>query len=378
MEKLTDFEFLEEKGSYLFMGQVENLKLKSFYVFNKEEKSKVGNIYRARLVDKIKGLNGFFVYLGEDKRGFVQFDQEKFQASNEADEVILQVVYDGNKEKGPKLTDKYEIKGKYFIFTPFNKNIKVSKKFRNIDQAKRIKSFFQDKVKDIGFVIRTEAEFASSKDLQIEFDQLLSICNNLQLEKNFSPTPKLLYEYDYLKEYVDLNSNSFFISNNKAYIDKFSAYKNDLNYIYQKDFSINKHKEIYAEIKELFNKKVLLDNGIELVFEKTEAFNVIDINSKSFFNSGKDGTKDVNINSVNELIRNIHLRNIYGIILVDFISYSKKSDEKLLLNYFFQESKKYKNPINVIGFTKLGILELTRNKAVNNLSLEDLDPSIFK
>lgn len=377
MEKLSNFSFLEDNGSYIITGLIKDNKLVEFYVFDKKKKSIAGNIYRGRLLNKINGLNGFFVDIGEEKNGLLQLDQENFSEFKETDELILQVTYDGNDHKGPKLTDKYEIKGEFFILTPFDLKIKLSKKFTDRDKGIQIKNKFKELANSLGFVIRTSAESASLDELENEFFQLLETYKYLEKEKNFSPTPKLLYSKDYVLGSLTFEKDLMFVSNDEASIEKYKEKSNSENIIYDSDFSIKKKAEIFDQVKSLFNRNFILENGIELVFDKTEAFHVIDINSKGFFNPGKDLAKDINKNCVKEIINQIHLRNICGIILVDFISYTNKEDEKILLNYFFRESKKYKNPINVIGFTKLGILELTRNKNVNHLSLDSLDLSII-
>lgn len=377
MSKLSNFSFLEDNGNYFLTGLVKDNKLVDFYIFDKKKKSIAGNIYRARLLDKVNGLNGFFADIGEEKNGLLQLNAENFLKFKETDELILQVTYDGNDHKGPKLTDKYKIKGEFFILTPFDSKIKLSKKFNDKDKGFQIKSKFKGLADGLGFIIRTSAESATLYELENEFVQLLETYKYLEKEKNFSPTPKLLYSKDYILESLNFDKNLVFISNDSASIQKYKTKNSSENIIYDPDFSIKKQEEIFDQVKALFKRNFVLENGIELVFDKTEAFHVIDINSKGFFNPGKDLAKDINRNCVKEIINQIHLRNICGIILVDFISYTNKEDEKKLFNYFFKESKKYKNPINVIGFTKLGILELTRNKNVNHLSLDSLDLSIL-
>lgn len=377
MIDLKSFSFLEENENYIFTGQILENNLTDFYVFDKNIESKVGNIYRARLLNKVNGLNGFFVDLGEDKHGLLQVESDRFSSLKETDELLVQVTYDGNESKGPKLTEKYELKGKYFILTPFSSTSRISKKFKNRERALQIKNYFESKFTKTNFVIRTAAETVSLEVLEEEFKNLFERKKYLEKEKNFSPTPKLLYKNNYVLESLDSDKGFTFISNSLTYMDLYKEkYKNN-EVTYDRDFSVKKNTTVFKQIKELFKERIVLQNGIELVFEKTEAFHVIDINSKSFFNPGKDLPKDANKNCVREIINQIHLRNIYGIILIDFISYSNKKNEDKLLNYFYEESKKYTNPINVIGFTRLGILELTRNKGVNHLSIENTDLSIF-
>ena len=121
-----------------------------------------------------------------------------------------------------------------------------------------------------------------------------------------------------------------------------------------------------------------MENGIELIFERTEALHVIDVNSKSFLHKKTHyDIYDVNIESLINIIKQIVFRNICGIILIDFISLKDKILEKQLLDEIYKVTKSFNNPPNIVGFTKLGILEVTRNKKVNNLKLENITLDIF-
>lgn len=371
------FGFVQVKEDLLFIGKAKENKIIDFYVFDRKNHSKVGNIYRGRVLNKINGLNAFFVDIGENKNGFFQCDDFLFSSIKESDEMILQVNYDGNESKGPRLTEKYELKGRYFIITPSNSNFRASKKFKDTRKKEKLKEKYEAISKNIGFVIRSKAEKADEKDLDNEFKELVSLANNLEKEKNFTPTPKLLYKYEFIDEYLDFEDCEEVSTNDTFIKDKLETLNKSTLIKLNKNFSI-KNSSLFGDLKKYFTRKVVLENGIELVFDKTEAFNVIDINSNGFLIHEKGITKkDANINCISELIKQIHIRNLYGIILVDFISYLDKEREEELLNIFKAESKKYKNPINIIGFTKLGILELTRNKKVNNLSLVDLNINIF-
>lgn len=371
-----NFRFFEFKDRFLIYGKVSEEELVSFKIFDLDQPSIVGNIYRGRILKKIPSINGFFVDLGLSKNGFFQPKKNKFNNYDESDEIIFQVISNPVEEKGPKITDEYELKGNYFILQPFRNKINVSKKINDQQVSKKLIEISRNILGDsYGGIIRTKAKDIDSENFISELKNLLKTQKNLELEKNFSPTPKLLVKKDVLYNLLNLDKNIFVITNNEELYDK---YKKDYNIEFDTNFSI-KYTKYFPEIKKLFNKIVVLDNGIELVFEHTEAFNVIDINSKKFLDKKSDKSlDDVNINIIKDLTKQIDFRNLYGIILVDLLSFSSKKKKNLFLENLFLESKKYKNPINIIGITRLGILELTRNKSVSNKPLENIDLSIFE
>lgn len=371
MNNNSNWAFIQRGFDYDFIGEVRESELIKFEVYNANEKSIVGNIYRGRLVNKIPGLKAFFVDIGMEKNGFLQLKSSEFNYYNEGDELIVQVISKGDKNKGPKLTISYEIKSELVILTPFNKTIRFSKKIKDLEfENKLINLLEKYKSCNTGFIIRTKAYDFSLEEINKTILKLLNVKNKLEAEKNFSPTPKLLHE-EKLNQLYEF-SQRIKIFTNYQYHNKILI---ELGYdsIYDSDFKVS-NTIIFNDIKEIFSRKVTLENGIELVFDETEAFNVIDINSKGFIRKDKNlEMDDVNLNSVKYIIKHIHFRNIYGIILIDFISLKDKNKELEIIRLIKEYSKNYSNPVNVIGFTKLGILELTRNKKVNNLSTKKIN-----
>lgn len=373
----SNFKFLEKKNEYLFYGEVKSDELVNFKIFDLKNKSIVGNIYRGRIRERIPDLNSYFVDIGLEKKGFFQVNEKDFDNYSENDELIFQVVSDFIGDKGPKLTDKYELKGRHFILTPFDKNIKISKKIKSQEKRDKLKGIiYKTLPNNIGIVVRTSAEDINDEDITKEIKHLLSIEKRLIKEKNFSPTPKLLLENNHIESLLFQNTElPIFVNNRELFnkINEFGKFDIELDL----GFKI-KETKYFKYVNSLFNREVILENGIELIFDKTEAFHVIDVNSHKYLTSNTDiDLSTVNYKVIKDLVKQIDFRNIYGIILVDLLSMSTKEHKKDFLSELFLESKKYSNPINIIGITKLGILELTKNKNVSNESIENLTIDIF-
>lgn len=367
---------IEETEKYLIIVEIHNYELDKFEIYNIEEKSLVGNIYRGKIKDKIPGLLALFVDIGLEKNGFLQLKEDEFSQFGEGKDIIVQVLVDSIDQKGPKLTNNYELKDEALILSPFNNKIRISKKIKNSEFIEKIKIMLNSTLIDnIGWVVRTKAESLTIEELELKAKSLLKFYKKIEKEKSFTPTPKLLIEDDNYDLY-DFKNVDFIVTNSKKHFKKLKSKNFNVNL--EKDFKVLNTK-YYKEIKSIFERKLSLDNGIELVFDKTEALNVIDINSKGFPRNKKGiDLNDINKNAVKEIIKQIHFRNIYGIILIDFISINNKDKEKEILKLFKEYSKNYKNPINIIGFTKLGILELTRNKNVKNLKTQDLNVNVLR
>lgn len=380
MDNHKNFNFIEERASYLIVGTVNELEVIDFKIFDLKNKSIVGNIYRGRILNKIKGLNAYFVDIGLEKNGFYQVDKTKTEDYSEGEEIIFQVISNETEEKGPKLRREYELKSENFILTPFEKNIRISKKISDNKFIEFIEKDIKNQLpKEMGIIVRTSAYKTSFSKLKNEVEDLISQFEMLKHEDNFSPTPKLLLELDHINENLKFSNEEIIITNKQEiYFKLIKNKENKSKVIYDKDFRIKNVPTIFSQILDMFKRKLTLDSGIELVFDKTEALNVIDVNSKGFlYKKSRYTLEDVNEKSLLNIIKQIVFRNICGIILIDFISFKDDSYQKRLLSQFYNISKSFNNPPIIVGFTKLGILELTRNRKTTNVELEKIETDIF-
>lgn len=203
---------------------------------------------------------------------------------------------------------------------------------------------------------------------------LLEIYRKIQREKNFLPCPKLIYSEPDLGYQVirDLYNDSIerILVNDKSYynylltMDETYPFKFASKLVLDEDFSIDRDQKLYKDIRTSLERRVDLKSGSYLIIDQLEAFTVIDVNTGSFTGarSLKDTVMQTNIEAAREIARQIRLRDIGGIILIDFIDMRSKRDETKLISMFKSYIKEDRNKTNFIDISKLGIAEITRSK----------------
>lgn len=372
--------FIEKKGKYVIIGEIKGEELIQFEVFDSLDDFAVGSIIRGRVINKIEALNAYFIDIGMNRNAFLQIDERDERSYSEGEELIVQIISKAGGEKGCKITDKYEIKGKHLILTPFTSEIKFSKKINDLDYIENLKDGIKNVLgNNLGIVVRTSAYSRDNETILKELCQLLDKYNYLLNERHFSPTPKILIKGNNFTGISNFRKSVLIHTNDKDIYTDLESKCSINEVVYRKDFSIKHNSKIFAKIKSLFERRVILDNGIELIFDKTEAFNVVDINSKGYLHRKSYKTlDDVNLEAIGEIVKQIVFRNLQGIILVDLIPLKNKELKKNLLIQLEDITKKYKNPPIVVGITKLGILEMTRNSKVNSIALEKLNLDMFE
>lgn len=310
--------------------------------------SKINNIYRAKIINKVKGV-GVFLDIGNE----TAFTQEKVNG-NEGESVIVKVVkIPGEEEKAVKVTTEISFTGKYLIV--FDADfIKVSSKIA-AKEKERLQNFAKGNSLK-GVLIRTEASEVSEEILLNEYCQLKNKISDIKKEINKLPTPKLLYEED-VKTKVNFNIADEILFNDRELYKKYSNYENAL---LDKDFRIKYSPNLMNEINTLLSAEVKLSTGGNITFEKTRAFTVIDVNSKVLKGENKhEVTRITNIEAAREISRQILLRNISGVILIDFIDMGEV-EKKEIIKIMISEMAIDGKSTTIFGFTKLGLLELSR------------------
>lgn len=387
--------FIDSKDEIQKVGLVEEDRLVEFYMEEKNNKKTLGNIYRGRVESVVKGMDAAFIDIGEEKNAYIHLNQalprdkmyknEKYSIDEilkEGQDIIVQITKEAAATKGARVTRHIEIKGRYMVLTPYSNRVNISKKIYKSEEISRLKSIARDNIKDrIGLIFRTASMDIESEKILEEYNMLVDIYKKLEREKNFLPCPKLVYSepdlgYQIIRDLfnddickIKVNDKDYYhylIQMDNNYPFKFS-HKLELD----RDFSISLDQNLYAAIKTSLNRRVDLKSGAYILIDQLEAFTVIDVNTGSF--TGKRSLKDTviktNIEAAREIARQIRLRDIGGIILIDFITMRSKRDEDKLIAMFKSYIKKDRNKVNFIDITKLGIVEITRTqKRKSNIS----------
>ena len=305
----------------------------------------VGNIYCGYVKDVVKNINGAFVLFDDNKKGYLSLKDFK-NPVKQGDKVLVQVSGDKIKTKDYSLTSRINLNSECLVLTVGNTGISVSRKIKDKDIREDLKSTLSVKKNDVyGFIIRTNALDFSKEDILKQADDLI---NQLEdLKKRFAfVTPDVVYIYDTLKEHNDMvtyNDNSKISLCNK--------------------YSLETH------LNRLLSKKVWLKSGAYLIIEPTEALTVIDVNTgKADLKTNKESTfKKINLEAAKEIALQMKLRNISGIIIVDFINMSNNKDYDILTHEMSEYLTNDFSISNVVDITKLGLMELTRKKKEKSL-----------
>lgn len=361
------------------LALLEDNKLEEIYIEREKEKEISGNIYKGKIVDILNKGEIIFVDIGLEKNAFLSFENKKnIPKFNISDSLIVQVETEARDEKGARLTLDYSINGENLVLLPNSKNLSISKKIEDLEVIEKLKDMFLSI--DKGLILRTKSVEKPPETLLEEYKKLEAIDN--QIKKDFKEkNTTLLYDNNsILKKALTLLNEDIdeFIIDNE---DSFNKIKNTLeenkkNYLlkklkkYFKDEDIFSYYKIDTQIERALDRKVYLESGASIVIEKTEALVSIDVNTGQ--NIGNQSSQNLifntNLEACKEIARQIKLRNLAGIIIIDFIDLKKNSDRKKILEELKRYLKKDKMEINSLDFSHLGLVQFTRKRQGKELS----------
>lgn len=361
------------------LALLEDDKLEEIYIERDKEKEISGNIYKGKIVDILNKGEIIFVDIGLEKNAFLSFENKKnIPKFNISDSLIVQVETEARDGKGARLTLDYSINGENLVLLPNSKNLSISKKIEDLEIVKKLKDTFLNI--DKGLILRTKSVEKSPETLLKEYKKLETIDN--QIKKDFKEkNTTLLYDNNSILKkaltLLDEDIDEFIIDNE----DSFNKIKNTLeenkkNYLlkklkkYFKDEDIFSYYKIDTQIERALDRKVYLESGASIVIEKTEALVSIDVNTGQ--NIGNQSSQNLifntNLEACKEIARQIKLRNLAGIIIIDFIDLKKNSDRKKILEELKRYLKKDRMEINSLDFSHLGLVQFTRKRQGKELS----------
>lgn len=375
----------------------------------------VGDIFLGKINRTMAGLNAAFVDIGHKKDAFLHYtdlgpklrslikytagaihgditthklDQFKLepeiiktgkidQVISRKDMVLVQVLKEPISTKGPRLSCEITIPGRYLVLTPFNDAVAVSKKIGNAEERKRLQLLVESiRPKNFGVIVRTAAEGKKVADLHEELNMMMSKWEEVfQQLPRAKPPVKLLSELDKTSSILrDVLSDSF----NKIVVNDKQLYQNIKNYlaaiapdqvkIVQMYKTSGKHIfeafGVNRQIKASFGKTATMPSGAYLVIEHTEAMHVIDVNSghKMQTINQEDAVLNVNREAAEEIARQLRLRDIGGIIIVDFIDMKNPEHKKELMKEMRQHMKKDRAQHTILPLSKFGLMQITRQR----------------
>nr|WP_300002083.1 Rne/Rng family ribonuclease [Tissierella sp.] len=388
--------FIDSDEEKNHIAIVEEETLVEYFIESKSETKTLGNIYRARVENVLKGMEAAFVNIGEAKNAYLyltdamtrgdRFSDKEYSINDlvkTGDEVIVQVIKEALGSKGAKITTNLSISGRNIVITPFQKGINISKKIKSKEAVNLLKSIGDEfKGDNVGVIFRTAAGNADRDIIIEEYKHLLASYKYIESQRNFLPTPKLIYKEAGLVEKIvrdNFNKENYQIVVNTEAIyyellelEEKAGMELKGKLILDKDLDFKYNSLIQKGLTIALSRSVKLKSGGSIVIDQTEALTAIDVNTYKYVGSTSfDSTIiNTNIEAAEEIARQIKLRNIGGIIIIDFIDMISDGDNKDLMNALEKYFRRDKNKPYIVDITKLGLVEVTRKKERPTLERE--------
>ncbi|HEY5692915.1 MAG TPA: Rne/Rng family ribonuclease [Gaiellaceae bacterium] len=375
---------------------LEDGRVAEVYLERPERRSIAGNIYLGRVDNVLPGMEAAFVEIGLEKNGFLYVDEivrpelEKGHGRKIQDlvsrgqTILVQAVKDPMKTKGARLTTQISLPGRFVVFVPQGEGLGVSRRLDD-DERNRLKDILKRlDVKEGGVIVRTAAEGASEEDIELDLVFLQRLWKSIQAKAKNAKAPELVYQEAELPLRVvrDLFTDDF----EKAYVDDERTYKRIVGYLkktsphmvervvrYKEKTPLMEAFGVEQEIKSTLVRRVDLPSGGYLVFDYAEAFTVIDVNTGRYVggrgkNAGgrlEDTITKNNLEAVKEVVRQLRLRDIGGIIVIDFIDMANPKNRATVEEALRTELERDRTKTYVVEISPLGLVEMTRQNVTD-------------
>ena len=358
---------------------LENGKVAEFFV-NRGENI-LGDVYLAQVENVLPSIEAAFVNVGSDKMGFLHAQdvtgkgslQDKLKPKQK---IVVQVVKEPTGHKGPRVTTEISLPGRFLVLMPNEVGVNVSKKITSAKERARLKSVVNLlKPVGIGVIVRTEAEGQTENDIQEDLEILLEKWNNIVTSAESMTPPSLLYRdqdllYRVIREACTEDTEEIIVDTGFALnrvqniLQTWHMNKNINVTLYKGSEPLLMAMDIHKEIKAALQMKVNLPSGGYLFIQTTEALTVIDVNSGKFTNSStQDETiLKTNIEAVHEIARQLRLRNIGGMIIIDFIDMTNRLDKLTMMEELELAIESDKAKPQIGQLSDLGLVEMTRHR----------------
>ena len=394
--------FISESMGETRIAIQEDSQLVEVYIEKQDKHRLVGNIYKGKVENVLPGMQAAFVDIGHDLNAFLPFSEilsedfliehrdknnhksknNKYKYDNiEVDlkknqEIFVQVIKEPFAGKGARVTTEIALPGRLLVLVPEANYIGISKKIWDKYERRRLKNIAKRlKERSIGVIIRTVAEGKSENHIENDFNQLLKNWYSIEKKADANEAPTLVYE--------DLETASSVVRDlltpdvEKIIIDSKRLYKKTQKYLEDISPSLLERLELYKlksplfesfgieiEIDKLLRPKAWLKSGAYLIIEKTEAMVVVDVNSGRFVGKKlhEDNSLKINLEAAREIARQLRLRDLSGLIVIDFIDMKLEKNQKKVYQEIRKELRKDRAKVAVAPITEFGLLEMTRQR----------------
>ncbi|MGH7823780.1 MAG: Rne/Rng family ribonuclease [Candidatus Binatia bacterium] len=399
---------------------VEDGLLADFLVERKDERGIAGNIYKGKVARVLPGMQAAFVEIGMEKAAFlhasdfssVPEDIQLITAAGEeleveaapkptthrrlplekqisrGEEILVQVAKDPLGTKGARVTSHVSLPGRYMVFMPNTKHVGISRRIESEEERKRLKEIAQSLLTDEGgFILRTASEGQSKREIQRDLRFLNKLWKRIQNKAETATAPSLIHQ--------DLDSiartiRDFFTTDTEqVVIDSAKDHRRVVDFarlfmprvkskivLYSEKEPLFDRHGIEEKIEKALDRRVWLRSGGYIIIERTEALTAVDVNTGRFV--GKRNQEETivrtNLEAAHEIVRQLRLRNVGGIIIIDFIDMEKEGNRKKVYEALKEALKRDKARTNILKISELGLVEMTRQRTRESLENQLLSP----
>lgn len=394
---------------------LEDKKLVELHRENTENVFGVGDLYLGKVKKLMPGLNAAFVDVGFEKDAFLHYTDlspyiksllkftqvnQEWKSSDVYDfsrfapepeiiktgkinevlsgkpNILVQILKEPIAAKGPRLSCEISLPGRFVVITPFNDVIAVSKKIHSSDERRRLQKIIESiRPKNFGVIVRTAAEGKNTSELHEDLLHLVEKWKQIQLNlKGASAPQRILSEQDkttsILRDLLSADFNRIVVNDKtifqdaKSYIEKIAPEKAEIVTMYNNGSPIFDSFGVTRQVKSSFGKTVSMPSGAYLIVEPTEALHVIDVNSgyKSVSNNQEENSVQTNLEAAEEIARQLRLRDLGGIIVVDFIDMKLPENKRKVFDTMEQLMKADRSRHSIVPISKFGLMQITRQR----------------
>ncbi|HHL39720.1 MAG TPA: Rne/Rng family ribonuclease [Deltaproteobacteria bacterium] len=397
------------------LAVLEDKRLVEFYVERKKDRGITGNIYKGKVVRVLPGMQAAFVEIGLERTAFLHVsdiksffdDIEEVEGEGErarggsqgaptriqdvlkeGQEVMVQVAKEPMGTKGARVTSYVSLPGRYLVLMPTYDRLGVSRRIADDKERRRLREIVASmRPKGMGFIIRTVCEGMRKADVKADMDYLLKLWKGITRKMQRGPNPSILYEeldltLRTVRDSFSANVSRFLIDDRAEYeraarfIAEFMPNLKGRIELYEGKDSIFDAFGIEIELENALNKRVWLRSGGHIVIDQMEALTAIDVNTGKYVGrrNSEETIVKTNLEAVREIVTQLRLRNIGGIIVIDFIDMAKQSDRERVYNLLKELLKADKARSNILKISELGIVEMTRKRVRESLGQSLCEP----
>lgn len=382
---------------------LEDRELVELYIERPYPERLVGNIYRGKVSSVLPGMQAAFIDIGYEKNAFLYVSdavpQKEFSEEEDYEcrdirgysideilrpgqEITVQVIKEPMGTKGPRVTTHITLPGRHLVLLPNADYIGVSRRIENESERCKLKKIAEEvKPRGMGLIVRTASEGRNVEDFKQDVNFLVRMWETISQKERSGPVPRCLHKdfnlvYRVARDLFTWNIDKFVINNKQQYIsvleliDMISpALKPRVEY-FGKSYDLFEYYQIESKISKALARKVWLKCGGYVVIDQTEALTVIDVNTGKYTggNTLEDTVLRTNMEAAREIAKQLRLRDIGGIIIIDFIDMHEQKHQQMVMDTLKQALKRDRTKTIVVGMTGLGLIEMTRKKVRQVLS----------